>query len=179
MVTLKPDGEGFGGGFAPGWAYGWGRVLAGHEAQHDLTESFHFTNAVLGHTVERRLAALPVGAQSRHRTFLARRINRMALTKVVLPTPRPPVMTKARLDRASLSASRWPGASSLPVFCWHQTTAFSKSISENVDGELARFLIRPAMISSARFRDGRNSNSCPRCSLAPDPRWPGSAPIPG
>jgi len=33
----------------------------------------------------------------------------MALTRVVLPTPGPPVMTKARLVRASLSASLWLG----------------------------------------------------------------------
>ena len=66
-----------------------------------------------------RLAARPVGAQSRHRTFLARRISRTALTKVVLPTPGPPVMMSARLVSASFTASRWLGASSLPVFCWH------------------------------------------------------------
>ena len=44
-------------------------------------------------------------------------VAEMALTSVVLPTPGPPVMTRARLDRASLSASRWLGASTLPVFC--------------------------------------------------------------
>ena len=59
----------------------------------------------------------------------------MALTSVVLPTPGPPVMTSARLVRACLSASRWLGASSLPVFCWHQATAFSKSIAGKADGE--------------------------------------------
>ena len=66
----------------------------------------------------------------------------MALTSVVLPTPGPPVMTSARLVSASLSASRWLGASSLPVFCWHQTTAFSKSMAGKADGGAARFLIR-------------------------------------
>src|ERR1035438_5609011 len=45
---------------------------------------------------DRRLAALPVGAHRRQRTFLARRISRMALTSVVLPTPGPPVMTSTR-----------------------------------------------------------------------------------
>ena len=65
-----------------------------------------------------RLAARPVEAQSRHRTFLARRISRMALTRVILPTPGPPVMMSALLVSACLTVSRWLGASSLPVFSW-------------------------------------------------------------
>jgi len=47
---------------------------------------------------DRRLAARPVGAQSRQRTFLARKMSRMALTRVVLPTPGPVAQTgKVRL----------------------------------------------------------------------------------
>ena len=48
----------------------------------------------------RRLAARPVGAHRRHWTFLARRMSRMALTSVVLPTPCPPVRTSTRLASA-------------------------------------------------------------------------------
>jgi hypothetical protein len=59
-------------------------------------------------------------------------------SKVVLLTSGPPVMTSTRLDRARWSASRWLGASSLPVLAWHQTTALSKSMAGNIDGELAR-----------------------------------------
>ncbi len=47
-----------------------------------------------------RFAALPVGAQSRHFTFLARRIRRIELTRVVFPTPGPPVMMATRLVRS-------------------------------------------------------------------------------
>jgi hypothetical protein len=42
-----------------------------------------------------RLAARPVGAQSNRRTPLAARILRIELTIVVLPTPGPPVITRA------------------------------------------------------------------------------------
>ena len=49
-----------------------------------------------------RLAARPVGAQSRRLTSFAASMRRMALTMVVLPTPGPPVMTST-LD---ISASR-------------------------------------------------------------------------
>jgi len=63
-------------------------------------------------------AARPVGAQSRHRTFLCPQNQQDGVDeRRFLPTPGPPVMTKARVDRASLSASRWLAASSLQVFC--------------------------------------------------------------
>jgi hypothetical protein len=51
---------------------------------------------------------------------------------------------------ASVSASRWLGASSLPVFCWHQTTAFSKSMAGKADGEPERLLIRDALLGGRR-----------------------------
>ena len=76
----------------------------------------------------RRFAARPVGAHNRHFTFLARRINRIEFTNVVLPTPGPPVMTATRLVRTVFNASRWLGARVFPVFVSHQATAFSKSI---------------------------------------------------
>jgi hypothetical protein len=78
---------------------------------------------------ERRLAVRPVGAHSGHRTFLARRISRIALTKVVLPTPGPPMRMRARLASACRSAAVWLGASSLPVLAWHQATALSRSMA--------------------------------------------------
>ena len=61
--------------------------------------------------------------------FLGARISRMELTRVVLPTPGPPVITTTRFARAVFSVSRWLGASILPVLSWHQPTAFSKSIA--------------------------------------------------
>src|ERR1700680_2110222 len=73
-------------------------------------------------------AARPVGAQRRHFTFLALSIIRIEFTRVVLPTPGPPVMITTRFVRTVFSASFWLGARALPVFCWHHTTAFSKSI---------------------------------------------------
>src|SRR6266446_10739977 len=62
-----------------------------------------------------RFAALPVGAHSRHFTPLALRISRMEFTSVVFPTPGPPVITTIRFARTVFSASRWLGASVLPV----------------------------------------------------------------
>ena len=62
-----------------------------------------------------RLAALPVGAQSATRTCLAIRIFRIELTRVVLPTPGPPVITSTLLERAIRTASRWLAASCRPV----------------------------------------------------------------
>src|SRR5437879_13677315 len=75
-----------------------------------------------------RFAARPVGAHSKHRTSLARRIIRMEFTSVVLPTPGPPVITTIRFASTVFSASRWLGASVLPVLRSHHATAFSKSI---------------------------------------------------
>src|SRR6266567_6802206 len=87
---------------------------------------------------ESRLAARPVGAHNWQRTFLARRMSRMALTKVVLPTPGPPVMMSARFERACFKAACWLGGNSLPVFCWHQEIAFSRSIRGKFDGDVER-----------------------------------------
>ena len=75
-----------------------------------------------------RFAARPVGAHSKHFTPLARRIIRIEFTSVVLPTPGPPVMTTTRFPKTVFSASRWLGASVLPVRRSHHATALSKSI---------------------------------------------------
>ena len=53
-----------------------------------------------------RLAARPVGAQSAIATVLASRIFRIELTRVVLPTPGPPVITSTLDTRATRTASR-------------------------------------------------------------------------
>src|ERR1019366_8327010 len=100
-------------------------------------------------------AARPVGAHSRHFTFFALRIVKIELTKVVLPTPGPPVITTTRFSRTVFSASRWLGASVLPVLCWHQVTAFSKSIGGEIIGACVRALILAPMPSSAFLRGGR------------------------
>ena len=52
-----------------------------------------------------RLAARPVGAQSRNRTFLAARIFNKLSSNVVLPTPGPPVTTTNRTPSTVRRAS--------------------------------------------------------------------------
>src|ERR1700726_585234 len=54
----------------------------------------------------KRLAARPVGAHSATVTDFAHRILRMELTRVVLPTPGPPVTTSTLLASASATAAR-------------------------------------------------------------------------
>jgi hypothetical protein len=61
---------------------------------------------------DNRFAALPVGAQRRHFTPLARRILRIEFS-VVLPTPGPPVMITTRLVSAVRRA--FPLAGSQPL----------------------------------------------------------------
>lgn len=55
------------------------------------------------------LAALPVGAASKMFNFLALRILRIELTKVVLPTPGPPVITITLEVSATSIACFWVG----------------------------------------------------------------------
>src|SRR5258705_5506362 len=76
----------------------------------------------------RRLAAGPVGADKAQRTFFARRIFRIALTIVVLPTPGPPVITSARFVSAWVTASRWVGASDMPALPSNHSSALGTSI---------------------------------------------------
>ena len=54
----------------------------------------------------KRLAARPVGAHSATVTDFAHRILRMEFTRVVLPTPGPPVTTSSLLASASATAAR-------------------------------------------------------------------------
>ena len=76
-----------------------------------------------------RRAARPVGAQSRSRTPLADRMRRIALTRVVLPTPGPPVTTRTLERSASRSASAWLAARVSPVRPSIQGSALSASIA--------------------------------------------------
>ena len=58
----------------------------------------------------------PVGAQSRGLTPLAVRTVRIDLTRVLFPTPGPPVMTSSFEERASRIAFFWLSASSMGKF---------------------------------------------------------------
>src|SRR5262245_187362 len=75
-----------------------------------------------------RLAARPVGAQSKSLTPLAARMRRIALTMVVLPTPGPPVMTRALDISASRIAATWLSARIIPMRFSTHGNAFSGSI---------------------------------------------------
>src|SRR5438552_8894879 len=88
-----------------------------------------------------RFAARPVGAHSMHFTPLARSNIRIEFTSVVLPTPGPPVLSRTRLPRTVFSASRWLGASVLPVRCSHHAPAFSYSIGGYIGYASARVVL--------------------------------------
>src|ERR1019366_6666002 len=100
----------------------------------------------------RRFAALPVGAQRRHFTPLARRICRIEFTSVVLPTPGPPVMITNLLVSAVRRASLWLGASVLPVFASHHCTALSRSMGGYAGGASTNARIFAAILCSAFLR---------------------------
>ena len=76
-----------------------------------------------------RLAARPVGAQSRSLAPLAERMRRIEFTMVVLPTPGPPVMTSTLERSARRMASTWLAASVIPVRPSIHGRALSASIS--------------------------------------------------
>ncbi len=76
-----------------------------------------------------RLAARPVGAHSATCTPLAPSTFRMEFTRVVLPTPGPPVITSTLLRTARVSASIWLGASWRPVLPSTQGIALATSIA--------------------------------------------------
>jgi hypothetical protein len=76
----------------------------------------------------KRLAARPVGVHNAIATDFAQRILRMELTRVVLPTPGPPVTTTNLLASASVTAARWLTASVNPNFFSTQPRARSASI---------------------------------------------------
>src|SRR6516225_9001350 len=75
-----------------------------------------------------RLAARPVGAQSRSSVPLAARIRKTALIIVVLPTPGPPVITTTLDFSASRMAVTWLSARLSPTCFSTQGSALSGSI---------------------------------------------------
>ena len=101
---------------------------------------------------ERRFAALPVGAARATFTPLATRIRRMALTKVVLPTPGPPVITMTFDETAFATASRWLGAKVTPSFCSIHGMALTVSMLGQDGLPTANAVKRLAMIFSAFHR---------------------------
>ena len=113
-----------------------------------------------------RLAARPVGAHSTMRTPLAARMRRMALTRVVLPTPGPPVMTVAFDVSARRTASAWLAASDKPVRCSTQDSALPASMSGHGRCPSAMRRNRSAITRSARYRPARNTQSVPATAAA-------------
>ena len=85
-----------------------------------------------------RLAARPVGAQSSGLTPLTLMIVRMELTRVVLPTPGPPVITSSFADKARRIASFWLSANSMASFCSTQGIALSAAKSGRVEAAVVR-----------------------------------------
>ena len=99
---------------------------------------------------DNRFAARPVGAQSATRTCLAIKIFRIELTRVVLPTPGPPVMTTTLLESAVLTASRWLAANCKPVRRSTHGIALAASMYGQDGLTDTRVLNRSAMVCSAR-----------------------------
>jgi hypothetical protein len=85
-------------------------------------------------------AARPIGAHNRHLTFVALRIVMMEYltTSGRLSVP---CGDNKRLSRTVFSASRWLGASVLPVRRRHQVTTLLKSIGGQIIGARRRFTI--------------------------------------
>jgi hypothetical protein len=99
---------------------------------------------------DNRFAARPVGAQSATRTCLAIKIFRIELTRVVLPTPGPPVITTTLLESAVLTASRWLAANCKPVRRSTHGIALAASMYGQDGLTDTRVLNRSAMVCSAR-----------------------------
>jgi hypothetical protein len=96
-----------------------------------------------------RLAARPVGAQRRSLTPLAAKMRKIELTKVVLPTPGPPVITSTLVINASRSAAFWLSARARPVRRPIQGRALSASIQGHGNPTLAIVISRSATARSA------------------------------
>ena len=105
-----------------------------------------------------RLAARPVGAASAMAGVLARRICRMVLTSVVLPTPGPPVITSTLARSASRTASRWLSARVIPALRSAQGIACSGSTAGQGGRPARSRRSRSAMPCSARCSPARNTH---------------------
>ena len=82
----------------------------------------------------------------------------MLLTRVVLPTPGPPVITSSLARRARRTASRWLGARPSPSLCSTQAIAGSASTAGQGGLPAARPRSRSAMPCSARYSPARNTH---------------------
>jgi hypothetical protein len=113
---------------------------------------------------ERRLAARPVGAHSSGLTPLTVMMVRIEFTKVVLPTPGPPVITSNLEDSARRMASFWLSARWMESFCSTQGMALSASKAGRV---------RPARIKTLNLGGDRPLGVVQRCQEHAGPTFDG------
>mmetsp|Transcript_49017 Transcript_49017/g.91246 ORF Transcript_49017/g.91246 Transcript_49017/m.91246 type:complete len:276 (+) Transcript_49017:935-1762(+) len=106
-----------------------------------------------------RLAARPVGAVSSDLTPLALRICRTLLSRVVLPTPGPPVTTSTLEVSAMRSASRWDSPKRMPTFSSTHSMAAGQSTSGQGGGPAAMRTKLSAMRCSIRNKGARKMHS--------------------
>ena len=99
-----------------------------------------------------RLAARPVGAANATRTPLATSRRKIVSSRVVLPTPGPPVTTATLEPSTSFRASRCEVARVLPVRLSTQGMALSRSISGQGGGPDARSISRDAIACSDKMQ---------------------------
>jgi hypothetical protein len=99
---------------------------------------------------DKRFAARPVGAQSAIVTVSALRIFSSELTRVVLPTPGPPVMTITLETSATRSAAFWLSARASFVLCSTHGMALSTSMAGQQGFPTASVLSFSAISRSAR-----------------------------
>jgi len=92
---------------------------------------------------------------------LAERMRRMALTRVVLPTPGPPVMTSTCVS-PSATADLWLSANTRPVRCSIQGIALSGSIHGQGSLPFPSCNSRSAMPRSALYRPARKTQGLSR-----------------
>ena len=98
---------------------------------------------------ERRLAARPVGAARATETPFATKMRRMASTRVVLPTPGPPVITMFFDETAIFTASLWLSAKVTPSFRSTHGMALPASMSGQDGWPVANAFSRSATTFSA------------------------------
>ncbi len=109
---------------------------------------------------DRRLAARPVGAHSRGFTPLAAMMVWIDFTRVVLPTPGPPVITSSLEESARRMASFWLWARLIASFPSTHGIALSASKLGSVVTLAWRRRICAAMDCSAKYRGARNTQGC-------------------